>query len=157
MTEQRRLFDNPPHRRDTIASALRSALETEPGVIFAYLHGSFLTNVPFRDIDIAAYLDIGQPPDDGLAHHIPLRVMRLTARLAAALHGHFERGAPPVDVRALNEAPLGFCYQALRNGRLLIGRDEPLRVEWVARTVSRYLDLRPLREQALKEAMTACR
>jgi hypothetical protein len=37
-----------------------------------------------------------------------------------------------------------------------MSRDEPCRVEWAARTVARYLDLRPLRERALKEAMTAC-
>jgi hypothetical protein len=43
----------------------------------------------------------------------------------------------------------------MRRGQLLISRDEALRVRWTVWTVSRYLDLKPLREQALKEAMTA--
>jgi hypothetical protein len=38
-----------------------------------------------------------------------------------------------------------------RGGRLLISRDEPLRVEWFVQTVSRHLDLKPLRDQTLKE------
>ncbi len=39
-------------------------------------------------------------------------------------------------------------------GRLLFSHDEALRTQWVARTVCRYLDLRPLQHRALKEAMT---
>jgi hypothetical protein len=68
-----------------------------------------------------------------------------------------ERGGdrrPPVDVRVLNQAPFGFRYHVFR-GRLLFSRDEALRTHVVERTVSRYLDLKPLRQRALKEAMTA--
>jgi hypothetical protein len=59
-----------------------------------------------------------------------------------------------VDVRVLNQAPLGFRYHAFR-GKLLFSQDEALRTQEVERTVSRYLDLRPLQRRALKEAMTA--
>jgi hypothetical protein len=38
-----------------------------------------------------------------------------------------------------------------------MSRDERFRAEWVARVVARYLDLKPRRDRALKEAMKGCR
>ena len=58
-------------------------------------------------------------------------------------------------MRALNAAPLGFGYQVLRTGKLLTNQDDALRTEWTATTISRYLDIKPLYEAALKEAMTS--
>jgi hypothetical protein len=64
--------------------------------------------------------------------------------------------AVPVDVRPLNlnHAPLSFRYHVF-TGRLLFSQDEALCVPLVAQTWSQYLDLLPLRRQAIKEAMRA--
>lgn len=138
-----------PAERDAVLRALHQVLDAESDVVFAYLHGSFAGEGPFRDVDIAAYFDpVG-------TEGVSLRAIELSARAEAALARELDGAALPVDVRALNEAPLGFSYQALRGGRLLMSRDERFRIEWVARTVGWYLDLKPLRERALKEAMTA--
>lgn len=158
-------------QRDSLVDALRRGLEAEPDVIFAYVHGSILTPLPFRDLDVAVYLDAEDP------RRIRERTLTLIEALEAAVTAtarpetspHVDALtppvdvlvppvdvlAPPVDVLALNHAPLGFRYQVLHRGRLVLSRDEAFRVRWAVRTMSRYLDLKPLRDLALKEAMTA--
>jgi hypothetical protein len=59
-----------------------------------------------------------------------------------------------VDLRALNQAPLGFRFHVFQ-GELLFSRDETVRGPLVEETLWRYLDLKPLRWHALKEAMTS--
>lgn len=149
MKGERRLLRYPPADRDAVERALRGVLESQPDVRFAYLHGSFAGGGPFRDVDVGVYLDD--------VDAIGLHAMALGAEAEDALSRELEAAKPPVDVRALYEAPLRFCYQVLRGGRLLTSRDEAFRIDWVARVVGRYLDLKPLRERALKEAMKACR
>lgn len=160
-----RLLHYSPGLRDAVVGRLCQALAMQPDLLFAYLHGSFAADGPFRDIDIAVYLasmslptsSETQRPSSEPERHPKLRAMALGSQLEVALAEEVKTRIPTVDVRALNAAPLGFCYQVLRRGRLLVSRDEPMRIEWAARVVGRYLDLKPLRERALKEAMTACR
>ena len=151
MKGEGRLFHYAPARREAVVSIVRRILESQADVRFAYLHGSFVTDGPFRDVDVAVYLD--EPHAEALG----LRAMDLNAAAEAALSRELDTSPPPVDVRVLNEAPLGFCYQTLRGGHLLMSRNEPFRIEWVVQIVARYLDMKPLRDRALKEAMTACR
>jgi len=147
-----RRFDTPQAQRDQMREALGSALATERSVAFAFIHGSFLTERPFHDIDIAVYL-VGLD-----ASQISLRTLALAENLETTLfHDPATRPHPPIDVRPLNPAPLGFCYQVLRHGQLLSNRDDTLRTNWTAQTISRYLDIKPLFDTALREAMTTWR
>ena len=133
-------------------TSVTSSIEIEQAVevVFAYVHGSFLEDHPFHDVDLAVYLD---PADVG-EQEISLFVLELA--LEKSLSQSSGRAAVhlPLDVQALNRAPLGFRYQVCR-GKFLFSRDETLRTQWVERTVRHYLDLQPLRQRALKEAMTA--
>ncbi len=43
----------------------------------------------------------------------------------------------------LNGAPVALAYRVLRDGRLLVCRDEGARVDHWVRTVVRYLDMEP--------------
>lgn len=141
----------PPRQtaREPISRALAAALREQPDVAFAYLHGSCVTERPYRDVDVAVYL--APEAEAGWERHMELaKTLEEAIASSPALDP-----APPVDVRVLNRAPLGFCYQVLLRGKLLCSRDDALRVPWVAHVVSRYLDLKPLRLRALKEAMTA--
>jgi hypothetical protein len=52
-----------------------------------------------------------------------------------------------VDVRVLNDAPLGFRYHALQ-GRPLVTRDDELLDELRARTWDDYLDFQPFARQS---------
>ncbi len=139
----------PPAERQVLMKALGDALEAYPDVAFAYVHGSFAGQGPFRDVDVAIYLAPGAPVP---GERTLIMSQELGDGISRTRHLHV---VPPFDVRVLNQAPLGFCYQVLLRGKLVFSRDESARVGWIARIVERYLDLQPLRRQALKEAMTA--
>jgi hypothetical protein len=165
----RPLFRYELEEREAILNALRKSLEDQPNVVFAYVYGSFLADRPFHDIDVAVYVDFQAADERNVDLYAQELAFDLEGHLHALLGG--QRGdaqasaaptqeitspsSPPVDVRTLNQAPLGFCYQVCR-GQLLVSRNEPRRAGWVTRVVSRYLDRRPLHHRALKEAMTAC-
>ena len=130
-----------PERQSLIA-ALQHELEVRPQIVFAYLHGSFLAGGAYRDIDVAVWLD-------------PSRVTRgdwdqYALDLSVTLHLGLRQ---PVDVRALNDAPLTFRYHALR-GRPLVVRDQELLDEMRARTWDEYFDFLPFARQYLREALS---
>jgi len=109
-------------------------------ILFAYVYGSFLEDGPFRDVDLAIYMDgkILGPAffcEDAVAQE-----------LVKVLCPVF-----PVDVRLLNGAPLAFQFNVLK-GRLLFARDENQWVEFVSYVVSRYLDMKPLLDYYFVEA-----
>ena len=113
-------------------------METEPDVVFAWLHGSFLTEGGFHDVDVGVHL--GAAADQRLP-----RVLDLTTRLSS------DAGFP-VDVRALDDAPLAFRFHVFRTGRLLLTRDDELLADCLERTMREYLDVAPLLRRATVEA-----
>ena len=57
-----RLFQYPPSEREAVVRILCRILEAERDVMFAYLHGSFAGEGPFRDVDVAVHLRwVGNP------------------------------------------------------------------------------------------------
>lgn len=133
-------FDLPESDRVSITRAIGAALRADSEIAFAYLHGSFLESRPFRDIDLAVYLD---PPPNGPA--FPYE-QALCERLESAIG----RGIP-VDVRLANGAPISFLYHAFR-GKLVLDRNPDLRVSVTAWVVGRYLDTQPLLAHFGREA-----
>ncbi len=124
--------------RHEIIDTLSRLLQEREAIQFAYLHGSFLDEIPFHDIDIGVYLE-------GLS---PLAM----EMFAVDLSDHLSRQIGcPVDARALNNAPVSFVFQVLR-GKLLVDRNSDLHGRIFEQTVCRYLDLKPLLLRATKEA-----
>jgi len=121
---------------------LADALANEPDVDFAFLHGSFLSELPFHDIDLAVMFSGRSAQED--------------MRAAIALGDRLERivVAYPVDVRALNHAPVTFQFKALR-GRVLLCRDERRLATFIEDALPRYFDLAPRLALATKEAFTS--
>jgi len=121
--------------RDGVRGAITVELSRQPGIGFAYLFGSFISPLPFHDVDVGVYFRAPEPARDpvGLAD-------RLGARIGL-----------PVDVRALNTAPVSFLYEVLK-GQLLVSTDEELWAAVVEDTVRRYLDIAPLLRHYTKEA-----
>jgi hypothetical protein len=115
-------------------NVLRAYLATQEEVVLAYLFGSQARGEagPHSDVDIAVLLR-GQPDDD---RSLDAR-MDLGAALSALL------GRNDVDVVILNQAPLALAYRVLRDGVLLLCRDEDARIAYTWRTVSEYLDYEP--------------
>jgi len=133
-----------------VLETVRGVLADQPAVVFGYAFGSFLQDRPFHDLDVAVYLDTMTLADaSAFALDLAATLERAVNRVLNKPGVHL-----PVEVRILNDAPLGFRYHAFQ-GELVFSRDESLRIHLVERTVCRYLDLKPLRRQALKEAMTA--
>jgi predicted nucleotidyltransferase len=141
----RPLFHHSPGERAQVLEAITQAVKARPQVLFAYVHGSFLEDRAVHDVDVGLYLD----SDEG--GETTFLSLDLAAELEQALPAAIRL---PVDVRILNQAPLGFRYHVFR-GRLLFSRNEPLRTKLLEETLARYLDLQPLQQHALKEAMTA--
>ena len=130
-----------PEAREVLVCRLTDELAKEPAVAFAYLHGSVLDSEAVHDVDVGLYLCKSE------AERGAIIVSELSARLTAA-------AGLPVDVRALNEAPLPFLYHVLR-GRFLICRDEDLLTTMLEDVARRYLDLAPLLRQGTKDAFAA--
>ena len=131
-----------PPERESLVAALRQALEARPEVALACLHGSFLVGGAYRDIDVAVWLDPS----------LVAREERARYALDLSVTLHLDLGQP-VDVRALNDAPLGFRYHAL-NGRPLVVRDQEFLDELRARTWDEYFDFLPFARQYLREALS---
>lgn len=121
----------PPRERHALARAIEHRLGREPAILFAYLHGSFVAEDSFRDIDVA----ILTQPDKGFPFESDL-----SAELSSAL-GH------EVEVRLLNHAPVAFQMAVLRDGEVLFCRNEEARrdfVEHVGRRYREYVHFRNL-------------
>ena len=127
--------------RERMVRALTAALETEPDVEFAWLHGSFHTGGAFHDVDVGVHL----APAAGRR---PRPAMDLAVRLGDAVR-------LPVDVRVLNDAPVAFLFHVFRAGRLLLCRDDERLADLMERTVREYLDRAPLLRRAAVEAFGA--
>lgn len=129
--------------KQKIIRKLQDLLAEEENFIFAYLHGTFLSENEFNDVDIALYLDEKtvkkiNPIDFEISYSL---------RLEKCLN-------VPVDVRILNCAPLSFRYQVTR-GYLLLSRDELIKEEFLCRTWSEYFDFKPVSKIYLKEIFVA--
>jgi len=116
-------------------------LARESEIVFAYAHGSFVQDGPFRDLDVAVFLDPAFLPEADFRYE-----MQLQSRLENAV-----KSPCAVDARILNKASLSFQYHAIR-GRLLLDRKPDVRVSFSTYVVSRYLDIEPILRHHTKEA-----
>lgn len=122
--------------QDKAYRELQEALAGRPEVAFAYLHGSFAQGLPYHDLDVALYLS--SVPEDTFEYGMQLSV-ELTQRLGF-----------PVDVRILNEAPLGFQHSALQ-GEVLLVRDEDLLTDFIEQVSRDYAEFAYLGRAYLRE------
>lgn len=127
--------------RAKLTEAIRQRLQASPEVVFAYLHGSFVTERPYRDIDVAVWLDPERVPSPDWT--------RYALDLSTSLHLQLR---VPVDVQVLNAAPIAFRYRA-QTGQPLIMRDPEFLAEFRARTWDDYFDFLPFARQYLREAL----
>ncbi len=130
-----------PHRKEKRLNQVTAHLQQRPEILFAFAHGSFIAQGPFRDLDIAVFLE------PGFIQSIDFRYeMQLESAIEKDLKTQLS-----VDVRILNTAPLSFRYHALR-GRLLLDRNADARVAFMAQTAARYLDIEPILKHHTREA-----
>jgi len=117
---------------------LTETLQGRNEIVFAYLYGSFVEGLPFRDIDVGVYISKVKEEESTL----------YSFDLAQILSKNLQM---PIDVRVLNFASVSFLYHVIR-GKLILERDEKTRLPLVERTIGRYLDMKPILRKGIKEA-----
>ena len=128
--------------KERVTEEITVFLRGQPDISFAYLHGSFLKAERFRDIDVAVFLK--NPASSPLPAEI-----RLENDLGKVIKKF------PVEVRALNHAPLSFRYNVIKDGSAIAVVDDALRCEFVETTLRDYFDFAPFRRMYLKEALSS--
>jgi uncharacterized protein len=131
----------PGKQRREIRQKITADLAKMPEIVFAFLHGSFLSEPNFRDIDLGIFVR-GVDRSDHLNYEY-----RLSREIENTLHSSFV-----IEVKVINEAPLSLCFHVI-TGKLLFSRDEDFLVDFMIRTARDYLDMAPLRQQYITEAM----
>jgi len=123
-----------------VIARVRSVLSGRHEVVFAYLFGSVARDEARSgsDVDVAVYVDASTTPSE------PHYRADLLTELMRALSRN------DVDLLILNEAPVVLQQRALRDGLLILSRDDYRRVDFIADTLRRYVDTEPLRRLAME-------
>ncbi len=121
-----------------IIQIIRKKLSQKKEIIFAYIYGSFVEGASFRDIDVAIYVN-------------PLMIKDFLD-YSVKLSFELERAIPAYvfDVRVINNTNFNFIYHVIQ-GRLIIDKNELLRINFISYNLRRYFDYLPVRKRLLKE------
>ena len=108
----------------------------EPGVVAAYLHGSYAEGwpTPLSDLDFAVLLTAEAAAK---GWEVELRLQGAISRLL---------NSDEVDLKGLNGAPLVFQMLVITRGKLLYVRDDDARVWWEVRALGEWMDFQPLHD-----------
>ena len=129
-------------QRVRIAGNISSYLEENlAGITTAYLFGSFVTDAPFSDIDLGVLIKNNRAKTIFFEFELENRLEKI-----------FKHS---VDVRILNRAPLSFCQNVIRHGKVILDRDPNLRADFEGNIMKQYFDYSRFRKQYLKEAVNA--
>lgn len=122
---------------------LRDFLSGVKGVKLAYLFGSTARGESncLSDIDIAVLFDDALLQKEAFDPQVEL-ISELTCLLKT----------DNVDLVVLNDSPLLLTYNIIREG-IILKSDEPLRVKFETKVMSRYLDERYHIERHTKESL----
>lgn len=129
--------------RATVIQAIERLLAHRHEIRWAYLYGSFAESGPYRDIDIAVWID----PAAACSGRLRWYEVELATTLELELR-------QPVDIRVLNDAPVAFRYHAMAGQPLLV-RDPDGLDEMRARTWDDYFDFLPFARRYLREVLNA--
>jgi len=112
---------------------LKQVMEKDEDVLFAYLYGSHVhDSIHFEsDIDVAVYLK-----PSNIKKFIK-KEEELTTLLITQLH------SDKIDLRILNSSPFLLQYKIIKEGILIFVRDEPERVDFETKVMSRFFELKP--------------
>jgi hypothetical protein len=108
--------------KNKVIGVIKDILFSIDTICFAYIHGSFIKSPSFRDIDIGVFVE-------GKTNFI--FESDLSFRLTSA-------AGFPVELKAINEAPVPFQMAVIRDGVLLFCRDEIRRADFIESVGKRY-------------------
>lgn len=130
------------NRKSTLLERITRHLEDGcREAVAAYLFGSFTDTGSFSDIDIGLLMK-EIPPDP--------------TEFELEQEANLERKIGyPVDIRILNAAPAGFCFEAISAKQLLIDRDPDYRADFEGYMLKKYFDFQYFRKRYLAEVLHA--
>lgn len=118
---------------DYLVSEINEALMPFDEILFVYLYGSMVKGVKGvgRDVDVALYLDRDfAEPALYPAHISGIIENRITENIM-------------VDVRVLNHQSLRFQFRVIKEGIVVLSRDDEKRVNYESKITLDYLDVKP--------------
>jgi len=109
---------------EELVESLTRALLKFDDIVFAYLYGSFARGEyhKFSDVDIAIYLK------------------KTSAKIYLDILGAIKIDGLEIDLKILNDAPPLFRYRVIKEGILLLCRDEELHENFVFHTLVEALE-----------------
>jgi predicted nucleotidyltransferase len=125
-----KLRDLATEERKKIEEVLSNCLEKEETILFAYIHGSFAEGRPFRDIDIAVFVEESKIPKEKSLDFEMSTSLRLEKIIKI-----------PIGVKVINCAPLAFQFYSTA-GSLLMCNEDDLRVDFLTTMRSIYFDFK---------------
>ena len=137
-----RAYKFSEEQKAQILSVVREVLAGEDQIIFAMVYGSFVEDVPFRDIDLGIYVK-----DLNTGSYFDYE-FDISQKVQLALESNI-----PIDVRIINLAPLPFKFRVV-TGKLLFTRDEEVWEEFAIEVARFYMDMAPLRERYILESIS---
>ncbi len=120
---------------EKIIKEFRNILSDRKEIIASYLYGSVLFRKNFEDIDVGLLID----------DRFNLELM-YEAKLAEKLEKRFKNtfnNSKFVDVRILNGRSLRFLFSVLKNSKLIHSRNDITRIEFEARVMKEFIDIKP--------------
>lgn len=132
----------PESEKQVVIKQISSRFSKQKKIVFAYIFGSFVSEKKFTDIDIGIYID----------NKNGINTLNFELRMENEINSlvHF-----PIDVRIINDAPISFVYNVIKE-RVLIKDEAPsLRADFEGMIFKKYLDLAHFRKQYLREVINA--
>ena len=120
---------------EEIKKVLEEILLDKEEIVASYLYGSVIFSNFYEDIDVGLLVtDLFKPK------------LMYEAIIAGELEKKLKdilKISKPVDVRILNDRPLRFLFSILKNSKIICSRDDFKRVQFEARIMKEYLDIKP--------------
>jgi hypothetical protein len=120
---------------EELKKVITEVLAEREEIIVSYLYGSVLYSDSHKDIDIGLLIRDDFKPK-------LMYEAKIAGKLEKKLINTF-REAKPVDVRILNDKPLRFLFSMLKNSNIIYSSDETKRIQFEAKIMKEYLDIKP--------------
>lgn len=128
--------------KQDLISKISHIFSTKKDIVFAYIFGSFISKDEFKDIDVGVYI-----------YNIETAtILKSELELERELEDIIRI---PADVRIINNAPISFVYNILRNKVVILDNDIDLRSDFEGIVLKKYFDLQYFRREYLREIANA--
>ena len=134
-------FSTDQSEKKEIIEQIRQLLFEQKEVMFAFVFGSFLDSLSFRDIDVGIYVD-------GIAES---QFFDLELRISEVISDRCKMPFDIIDVKVLNTAPSYFLNSIFKRGKLLFSRDQQLLTDMIENSSLESIANENIASQSLKE------